>query len=234
MKQVNLGPWPVGANNRLPEYSLTKDKYGRTVALRNAVNVDIDNVGNVRRREGFVKLTPGLGLTLTRTTDPFAAGWVKAPVFNGRKYRVLGSAIEYSVPFPLAGQEVDVSEFNVITFADEIRIFEPVKHGLWVVTATKTFFLAGSGPEDFVLAEVLPYGGTRGTSVHVPHSDDVIWYSARGAVVGNSGGEAKNIQEANYAAPSATAGSATIIESRGVRKYVVSLNDPTPSPLALS
>jgi len=53
MAAVNLGPWPVGMNNIAPDHALPTSKYGRTIAVRNAVNVDFDDSGNVRRRKGF-------------------------------------------------------------------------------------------------------------------------------------------------------------------------------------
>lgn len=43
---VTIGPWPVGINNRAPDYSVPEG------ALRNAVNVDIDNLGRTRTRRG--------------------------------------------------------------------------------------------------------------------------------------------------------------------------------------
>ena len=53
MAAVNLGPWPAGMNNIAPDHALPTTKYGRTVAVRNAVNVDFDDSGKVRRRKGF-------------------------------------------------------------------------------------------------------------------------------------------------------------------------------------
>lgn len=47
MKTQPKGPW-LGINNRLPAYALNKDKVGDF--LRDAVNVDVDNAGSLRRR----------------------------------------------------------------------------------------------------------------------------------------------------------------------------------------
>ena len=47
MKTIGKGPW-LGINNRLPAYALNKDKVGDF--LRDAVNVDVDNAGSLRRR----------------------------------------------------------------------------------------------------------------------------------------------------------------------------------------
>lgn len=53
----NLGPWPLGFNNKEKETSVVfagNDK--RPPQLREAVNVDIDNEGWVSRRQGFSKV----------------------------------------------------------------------------------------------------------------------------------------------------------------------------------
>lgn len=47
---VVLGPWPKGVNNRQPDHSLPPD------TVRNAVNVDIDNLGRMRSRAGLAKV----------------------------------------------------------------------------------------------------------------------------------------------------------------------------------
>ncbi len=60
-KPKTIGPWPVGMNNRAPDYALPTDKYGKEIALRNAVNVDIDNRGHLSRRDGFARVTAAVG-----------------------------------------------------------------------------------------------------------------------------------------------------------------------------
>ena len=61
MAAVNLGPWPAGMNNIAPEHALPTSKYGRTIAARNAVNVDFDDSGKVRRRKGFTPFASIVG-----------------------------------------------------------------------------------------------------------------------------------------------------------------------------
>lgn len=51
----SLGPWPAGVNNVANERELPADENGRTIALRAAVNVDLDNAGNPSRRDGYVQ-----------------------------------------------------------------------------------------------------------------------------------------------------------------------------------
>lgn len=53
---VEFGPYPAGMNNRQPDYALPDG------ALRNGVNVDIDNRGYVSRRSGYSKVLGGLNV----------------------------------------------------------------------------------------------------------------------------------------------------------------------------
>lgn len=50
---IGAGPWPLGMDNQSKEGALPADENGNLVALRDALNVDIDAQGFVRRREGF-------------------------------------------------------------------------------------------------------------------------------------------------------------------------------------
>lgn len=50
---VRAGGWPRGVNNIARESGLPVDENGRRLALREAVNVDLDNAGVPSRRRGF-------------------------------------------------------------------------------------------------------------------------------------------------------------------------------------
>lgn len=55
------GPWPLGINNRQAAHALPMDQNDRTVALRNVVNVDLDNAGKPSRRAGVTKIAAASG-----------------------------------------------------------------------------------------------------------------------------------------------------------------------------
>ena len=57
-----IGPFPLGIDNKSGETDLRRDQNGRTIALRDAFNVDIDRDGKVSRRAGRQKSIdlPGL------------------------------------------------------------------------------------------------------------------------------------------------------------------------------
>lgn len=67
-KPFPLGPWPAGVDNRSPEHGLTTNEDGRLIALREAVNVDLDDAGWPRRRKGRLER-----ISATRSHSLFAA-----------------------------------------------------------------------------------------------------------------------------------------------------------------
>ena len=53
---LKAGPWPLGVDNTSQEGELTSDEFGRTIALREAVNVVMASSGRPRRRKGFTSI----------------------------------------------------------------------------------------------------------------------------------------------------------------------------------
>jgi hypothetical protein len=69
----SLGPWPAGVNNVAKEHALPVDDLGRQVALREAVNVDLDRVGKVSTRAGqTLRVTADRAHSLFADTHLFA------------------------------------------------------------------------------------------------------------------------------------------------------------------
>ena len=59
---VDLGKFPAGKNNVAKETSLPVNSKNSYAALRDAINVDIDDSGNIRRREGYTLLYSGIDI----------------------------------------------------------------------------------------------------------------------------------------------------------------------------
>ena len=57
-KQVEYKGWDAGVNNLAPDIDLPTDQYGKIIALRDGVNVDILTSGDVRRRSGIRQVVP--------------------------------------------------------------------------------------------------------------------------------------------------------------------------------
>lgn len=150
--------------------------------------------------------------------------------FNGRIYVAVGKTVWFTDPFTLGSVQ---KQRNFIQFAAPVTIMEPVTHGIWFA-ADQTYFYAGGGPDTFTPLPQLNYGAVPGTSVKVPYTNDVMWYSERGAVMATQDGQIKNVQEANIAAESGTIGAALIREENGIKQFIASVRNQSISPLAAS
>jgi hypothetical protein len=150
--------------------------------------------------------------------------------FKGRMYIASGPTLYYTEPY--AFDHVHLGR-NFFQFPADVTVVEPVSGGLWVV-ADQTYFFQGSGPNDYVVLNQLNYGAVFGTSRPIPNTNDVLWYSDRGLVMGTQDGQVTNLQEANVAAGTGDFGAAIVREQNGLRQMVVSVANASVSPLAAS
>lgn len=96
MKTTPQGPW-LGVNNRLPDFSLSVRDKGDW--LRDAVNVDIDNAGRVRRRAAATRvqtMTNADSLYMTNTTAGYlrrgaAIYAITLPTYSETLFKVLSA-----------------------------------------------------------------------------------------------------------------------------------------------
>lgn len=107
--------------------------------------------------------------------------------FNGRMCVVNGKTLFYGTPFrhgyydPVEGR---------IDFQEDIATAIGNQDGVFITTATKTYYFAG-----FSLAEIemvknpLPYGAIKGTEFSHPRLAKVGWMSAHGLVIAGEGGQ---------------------------------------------
>jgi len=121
---------------------------------------------------------------------------------------------------------------SVFQFSENITVVEPVDDGVWIV-ADKTYFFAGSGPENFQQLTKLDYGASLGTGQK--RSDgNVYWFSTRGLIMAGNGGEIKNIQEEQVAPDYSDKGAMLIREENGMKQAITSLKDASMSSMAAS
>ena len=148
--------------------------------------------------------------------------------YNGRMYVADGPTVWYTEPY---SPELVSTAGGFLQFAADVTVMEPGENGMWIVS-DKTEFYAGSSPLEFRPRTVLDYGAIYGTSQVLPQTKDALWYSTRGVVMGAKTGQATNLQEANVATDSGTTGAALVREQDGARQMIVSVRDPSVSPLA--
>lgn len=169
-------------------------------------------------------LLPSLGPQLqTLGLRPMPAGhivrWDK-----GRLVVVQGSVIYVSEPY--APGWFDPGR-GYLPLPDRVVMYAPVDGGRYFATRDKTWWLPGGDIEASPLTERLPYGVVEGSQVTIENSTDVAWFSTRGFVVGNTGGEVKNIQEGTVAVNPGQIGASLHREEDGMRQLVSTLFDAT-------
>jgi len=115
-----------------------------------------------------------------------------------------------------------------------ISVMEPVPGGVWLAS-DKTYFLRGAGPEDFKIEPKLPHGAVYGSGAAIPYTNDVLWYSDRGIILGAEDGQVKNLQEQEVAPHDGTSAATLVREQDGLRQAIVSVqNAEIPSLAATS
>ena len=119
-------------------------------------------------------------------------------------------------------------------FPQAIDLLEPVTDGFFI-GADKTYFLAGTHPDEMALREIASYGAVRGTSVTVDGSlvrvgDQslnglvALWTSPKGICAGASSGVFINLTESRLAMNAEGIGAALFREKDGLRQYLSLLN----------
>lgn len=154
---------------------------------------------------------------------------------NGRAYVANGPFLFYSLPFEY--ESFDMRN-GFVAFDSDIQTFIAVSGGIYVGTATRTVFLAGSNPEEFTVRPISPFGTILGTELVVsgdaiapsegkpegwPAEAAVMWMSKRGLVVGDSSGVAKDLTARKYVLPAASHGAALFKRRDATPQYLVSL-----------
>jgi hypothetical protein len=117
-------------------------------------------------------------------------------------------------------------------FSADLTVVEPVDDGVWIV-ADKTYFFAGTGPENFQQLTKLEYGATLGTGQKRANGI-VYWFSTRGLIMAGNGGEIKNLQENQVAPDYSDSGALLIREENGMKQAIASLKDSSMSTMAAS
>lgn len=152
-----------------------------------------------------------------RRLDPPMPG-TDITLFKGRLFVTVGPYLFYSDPF--RPEHFDLAS-GFIPFESDIEVVAPVEDGLYVAAGATTYF-RGTDPDKFVAQTVLNYGAVPGTLVKVPYTAQVMWMSARGAVLADREGQVGNLQEDNVdpAVSTSQRGAAMIREDRGLRQFV--------------
>ena len=166
MKTIQLGPW-LGINNQLPDTALHVDKKGDFLPA--AENVDVDNAGNLRRRESELKIQAMLdGHSLYMTSDTTG-------------YLMRGVSL-YSITLPTYGQ----SFVKLLSNADPV---------CWLEVGDSLYYSNGTDSGRITAGTIYPLGlptpaapsctGVAGTLFAGTYKVAVSYYNS---VTGEEGG----------------------------------------------
>lgn len=150
--------------------------------------------------------------------------------YNGRIYIADGSVLWYTEPYRY--ELINLAN-NFIPFPERITMVAPVDNGIWLSTASKTFWLGGNGPEVFNAAERDSYGAIEGTAREIEgqlvSTEGVkpgqawLWATQKGICVGTEGGFFRNLTHGRYEFPNASRGIGMVREGRDLTQYMVGL-----------
>lgn len=143
--------------------------------------------------------------------------------YHGCIYGAQGNTLWVTEPYAFGLYRSSQSYYQ---FRSPIRLVIPMTGGLYVV-CDKTYWLEGTGPGDFKERELLPYGGARRSSTRLPHSEDAMWFSDRGLVIGDANGTIKPVQSENVLPGAFLDGATLIREQNSIKQAIAVVRNPT-------
>lgn len=108
---------------------------------------------------------------------------------------------------------------NFYKFPEDVTIIAGTKTGLYVCS-DKTYYIGKAGSEDRTQTEVSDYRGIFGTMALIPRSNDPVWLSERGAMIGREGGALEMLSEFTLAPGQMNNAAAMVREQNGIRQFV--------------
>lgn len=135
--------------------------------------------------------TPTAGATPSTTfLAPLPAG--RLAIYNGRLLSAVGPILYYSEPWNFG--LYNPSE-GYIPFAADVSVVAPAQNGVYVAADLTRWFAGPDIAKPDTIQDVLPYGAVPGQPFAAIAKPLVGWIGHKGAVVGDTQGQVKNIQE---------------------------------------
>jgi hypothetical protein len=116
-------------------------------------------------------------------------------------------------------------------FSDDITMVRACDNGMYVSDKSRVWFIRGKGNDDFEMVEVesepaIPFTDVRTSADSLGYGvegDVVLWTSASGICLGDSGGSAKNLTDGTYLLEEHGRGAAFIRDVDNIKHYINSL-----------
>lgn len=159
---------------------------------------------------------------------PYAAGLAYA---NGRIFMI--DAEDPRVVWytnAMAYDQVDKRR-NYYVFPKDVTLIATTKGGGLYVCADKTYYIGAAGTESESFNTVFKYRGIARTAKIIPGTEEYIWMSERGAVIGHEGGAAEILSEKSLVPGDMTNAASMIREQNGIRQFVAVGNKDEGSSL---
>lgn len=144
-------------------------------------------------------------------------------MFNSMLCSYSGSDVFEGLPakpgyyVPLTDREL---EGGRIPFPAEVSNVVPAQNGVYVV-ADKTYWFPGTRmTKAEMVADVLPYGGVKGTAFESPNKSVYGWFGEKGLVLGTPSGEVQAVMSDNIDLMPPDSGVSAVFETRGYRQVV--------------
>ena len=144
---------------------------------------------------------------------------------EGRLLSAQGQFIRYSLPYNLGLYKPGS---GYIALPEIVTLMAAVEGGVYIATASKTWFLSGKDVSKANMDEVAPYGATPGTLAAIPNSREVTWFSPRGPVRASIDGSITLLQDRQIAFTKADSGASIYRETNGLRTLITALSGSSP------
>lgn len=165
--------------------------------------------------------------TAYMTPPPHAIGLTYA---NGRIFMI--DALDPTIVWhtePLAYDLVNRRK-NYYQFPEPVTVIAGTKTGLYVCS-DKTYYIGNAGTAERTLDDVSDYQGVFGTLAIIPKTNDPVWLSERGAMIGRDGGALEILSEFTLVPGQMNNAAAMVREQNGLRQFVAVGNNTDGSAM---
>jgi hypothetical protein len=147
---------------------------------------------------------------------------------HGRFFIAAGNILYFTEPLRYGGVH---AVHGFFMYPERITMLIAVDDGIYL-SSDQTYFLSGTPEKGKITQDhVFPYRAIEGAATNFPDSNDAVWRSERGIVIGHSGGKAENVTESQIALDTVQRATIGFIETNGARRIVTIAKDSSPSPL---
>jgi hypothetical protein len=143
-------------------------------------------------------------------------------IYNAHIFVVQGDVVWHSEPF---GYNLFDLARNFLSFESEVRMFRPVRNGIFASSSHSTYFLRGNVPRDLNLEKVADFPAISDTDTEIDAARvgggeymgmgiSAMWTGTEGICLGISDGRFINLTRRKLDFPSAVRGSGLALDDR--------------------